>query len=1000
MTPLQAAISMCNIFSCPRPSICSTVCLWTRQLIVASLFFPFTCVAAEPVFEKDVLPLFTRYCFNCHGKSSPQLGLDLRSARLALRGSQNGPVIVPGSLEQSLLWKKVSTREMPLKLFKLALNDAEIDTIRRWILAGAPAATAQQIPPEVQAQFAAYEKTIQPILTGHCSACHGGDAPDGQLNLQSLTGLVRGSARGPVIQEGFSEKSVLIRKVASHAMPPPGEGTPLTSEQIRTITAWIDRGHFIDYVDTSTSAEDTAIETSISSADRDFWSFQPPVAAALPTLPDRYHARTPVDHFLIRALETQGLSYSPPASRRTLLRRAFFDLLGTPPSPISARRYLADDRPDHYERLLDTLLASPRYGERWGRHWLDVVGYIDTTGKDFNPTTATMSPGFWRYRDYVIQSTNADKPWDRFLTEQIAGDELVDWRNATHYTAEIRDLLTATGFLRNVLDATDEDISNLPFDRYEALFKLMERVSSSTLGLTLACARCHDHKFDPIPQVDYYRFLSLFTSAYNPTQWLPPKQRYLYDHSRQEQARIATRKKQVEKDVASLSASVEQHLSATRGQLFDAALAKLPEADRAAIKQAFQTSEKKRSPNQKTLAAKYNKQLTITRPQVDRAMPPDVRREVSALEGQIRANRATLKTLTLEKIQALWDVGPAPTIRLLQRGDVDFAGPKVSAGFLSVLSQPQAIHPVRAANAVGKTTGMRLALAQWLTNPGHPLTARVIVNRTWQHHFGHGIVRTPGNFGASGARPTHPELLDWLAVDFVRLGFSAKRLHHQLMSSAAYRQSSGQTEGGGAAVDPANRYLWKMNMRRLDAEALRDSVLSISHRADYTMGGAPVALESTPTGLQTVSRKAAVNGVARRSIYLLARRTYPLSLLGVFDYPIIDVNCTHRVPSATPLQSLTMINSAFFAEHAAHLAQRLRHEPGTDATSAAHIRAAYWITFVRPPTDQETAAALDYLNRLTELHSKNNLALATARQHALESFVHMLQCSNEFLYID
>ncbi|MCH2398575.1 MAG: DUF1549 domain-containing protein, partial [Pirellulales bacterium] len=378
-----------------------------------------TSTAAEPTFEKDVLPLFTRYCFNCHGKSSPQLGLDLRSARLALRGSQNGPVIVPGSLEKSLLWKKISTREMPLKLFKLEMNDAEIDTVRRWILAGAPAAGTQTLPPDVQAQFAAYERDIQPILAAHCTACHSGDTPDAQLNLQTLTGLVRGSSSGPVIHEGFSEKSVLIRKVASHAMPPPGEGTPLTSQQIRTITAWIDRGNFIDYVDT-TGTTDVTVETSISAADRDFWSFQPPVAAPLPPVAPQLHVRAPLDHFLIQALEAQGLTFSPPASRRTLLRRAFFDLLGTPPSPTSAQRYLADNRPDHYERLLDQLLASPRYGERWGRHWLDVVGYIDTRDKDINPTAAALSPCFWRYRYYVIRATNADKPWDRFLTEQIA----------------------------------------------------------------------------------------------------------------------------------------------------------------------------------------------------------------------------------------------------------------------------------------------------------------------------------------------------------------------------------------------------------------------------------------------------------------------------------------------------------------------------------------------------------------------------------------------------
>ncbi|MFT5528342.1 MAG: mono/diheme cytochrome c family protein, partial [Pirellulaceae bacterium] len=469
----------------------------------------------SPRFERDVLPIFTKYCFNCHGKSSPQLGLDLRTARLTMRGSQNGAVIVPGSPEESLLWKKISTREMPLAQFKLKLSDAEIETVRVWIEAGAQSEPAE-LPADVRAQFSRFEKEILPVFEEHCVSCHGEDEPEAELDLTSLESLVRGSKSGPVIVEGFSDKSVLMRKLADNLMPPPDEGNALTPAEKQLITRWIDKGRFIDFVDVqprrAAEAESDGTPT-VSDKDRQFWAFQKPVAAAPPSVQATHRVRTPIDRFVLSELEVKGLTFSSDASKLTLLRRSYFDLIGLPPTPEQAREFLEDERPDAYEHLIDQLLASPHYGERWGRYWLDAVGYVDTSGKDHDPKSPTLSEGYWRYRDYVVAATNSDTPWDRFLTEQIAGDELVDWRNAAEYTPEIRELLTATGFLRNVLDATNEDISNLPFDRYEALFKLMERVSSSTMGITLACARCHSHKFDPIPHTDYYRFMSVFTPS-------------------------------------------------------------------------------------------------------------------------------------------------------------------------------------------------------------------------------------------------------------------------------------------------------------------------------------------------------------------------------------------------------------------------------------------------------------------------------------------------------
>ncbi|MCH2201855.1 MAG: PSD1 and planctomycete cytochrome C domain-containing protein [Fuerstiella sp.] len=992
---------------------------YLRMLTVLNVAAIAPLIAAEvPVFEADILPIFTRYCFNCHGKSSPQLGLDLRTARLTMRGSQNGPVIVKGSLEKSLLWQKVSTREMPLELFELKLSDAEIETIRRWIEAGAPSGESLELPPDVQEQFTRFETEIQPILTDHCVACHGAEDPESGLDLRSLESLVRGSKSGPVIVEGFSDKSVLIRKISSRMMPPPEMEDDLTDVEILSMTRWIDQGNFADFVDVKPLSHQASDSSAVSDADRQFWAFQQPVAAAPPQVAATDRIRTPVDHFILAELERHGLTFSPDASKHTLLRRASFDLTGLPPTPEQAQLFLNDDRTDAYERLIDRLLASPHYGERWGRHWLDAVGYVDTSDKDFDPNNPALSEGYWRYRDYVVSATNQDTPWDRFLIEQIAGDELVDWRNAETYTPEIIELLTATGYLRNVLDATDEDISNLPFDRYEALFMLMDRVSTSTMGMTLACARCHSHKFDPIPQTDYYRFLSLFTAAYNPSDWLPPKQRHLYGVSKSRETEIEHQKSRSTETLSKLEQRLKTLREPYRNQILDVKLKQIPEPERADVKVAVQTPEEERTELQQKIAEKYENKIAVTDTEIDAALNDIEETTSSDLRSKIQTVRSVLSTLRMDKLQALWDVGPAPVIRLLHRGDVDFAGPEVNPGFLTVLSATGRSDAVGSAAAVGDTTGLRLAFAEWLTSSDHPLTARVIVNRLWQHHFGKGIVDTPGNFGATGSRPTHPALLDWLAVEFMRQGWSAKRFHKMMMTSTVYRQTSAQMPNmeftvqkenqsnlyssipGPHSVDPEARLLWRMNLQRLDAETLRDSVLSVSGQANFMMGGPPVMLKSTSDGLLTVSQQENRSTSSRRSIYLLARRSNPLTFLRVFDYPIIDVNCVRRSTSATPLQSLTMINSGFLMTSASRLADRVEALAGSDKRRRTKIEAAYQLTFARRPSLREAAAAEEHLQHLNQLYESTGLSAADVTKRSMENFVHMLLCSNEFLYVD
>ena len=469
-----------------------------------------------PIFEQDVQPILAAYCLTCHGKSSPEQGVDLRTARTVLRGGFNGPVVKRGSADESLLYQKLSQGKMPPKAFKSQVPEADVETIRHWIEAGARTEQDDHLPEQARLQIARFEHEIQPLLNERCVVCHGGSSPQSGLDLRTLASTLRGGKHGPVVLEGFSEKSILVRQLVNGVMPPEGASEALSDAEVELIRDWIDQGHFSDYVDLGNPLDRAFTEAEappVTESDRQHWAFQAPLASELPEVKDHSKVRTPIDAFLLEGLEQQSLTYSTEAPRQTLLRRAYFDLWGLPPTPEQAAEFLSDDRPDAYERLLDRLLESHRYGQRWGRFWLDAAGYVDTKGKDFQADRASLSPGMWRYRDYVIDSFNADKPWDRFLTEQLAGDELYDWRNAEQFTPEMLESLIATGYLRTVLDATDEDISDRPADRYDTLFALIDKVSRSAIGLTLSCARCI--------ATSSIRFPSVITTASWPCSQLP-----------------------------------------------------------------------------------------------------------------------------------------------------------------------------------------------------------------------------------------------------------------------------------------------------------------------------------------------------------------------------------------------------------------------------------------------------------------------------------------------
>ncbi len=981
------------------------MCLrWGSSLLVCYALLGPVQSSGQVKFEKDVLPIFTQYCFGCHGKTSPQLGLDLRTAVSTLRGSQNGPVIVKGSPENSQLFQKISKKEMPPPAYNQKLPDAQIEIIRTWIAGGALFdQAADTVDKDVAQQRQVFEKELLPIFQAKCVQCHGGEKPMAGLDLRSLPSLMESNKHVPVVVEGFSEKSVLVRKLTSRAMPPPGAGEPLTEEQVTSVRRWIDKGHFADTVQVEPQKErefTKAEAPPITEKDRSFWSFRKPVASAAPKVKATGRVRTAIDAFVLAHLENKGLTLSPDASNLTLVRRAYIDLIGLPPTPEEVRAFIEDTKPGAYERLIDHLLALPQYGERWGRYWLDTAGYVDTTDKDFDPVHVELANGMWRYRDYVIKSTNDDKPWNRFLTEQIAGDEMVDWRSQAKYTPETIELLAATGYMRNVLDITDPDITNLPVERYEALFKLMEKVSSSTMGLTVACARCHTHKFDPIPQRDYYRMLALFTPSYNPTDWLQPKNRHLYTVSKTDQEEIERHNKEIDKALEGLNKQLATVRRPYEERLFEEKLKGVPEVIREDLRIAFAVPAEKRDEVQKFLVTKFQKALKVETEEWHKILNEADKASVARLDAQIETWKGYRRKL--EPMQALWDVGQQPAIRLLQRGSVESPGPKVTAGFLTVISAPGKADASRPPETQGKTSGLRLAFADWLTSKDNPLTARVIVNRIWQNHFGKGIVETSDNFGKMGTPPVNPELLDWLAVDFVEHGWSAKRLHKMIMTSTVYRQESHPTNSEFAAkaksVDPDNQLLWRMNLRRLDAETLRDSVLATGGKLDRTMYGPPVMLKYHPDGLQTVADHDP--GANRRSIYLLARRTYPLTFLRLFDFPIIDTNCTRRLPSATPLQSLALMNDEFIVDNAALLAERVEKLSGEDATPEKKITTAYLLTFSRKPVAAEMAMCLEHVKKQEELFSRANVPATEAAHRALASLSQTLLSSNEFLYVD
>ncbi len=784
---------------------------------------------------------------------------------------------------------------------------------------------------------------VQAVLQQNCFKCHSHSSEKikGGLVLDSLDGLLAGGDTGPAVVPGDAEKSLLIKAVrytdADLQMPP--KDKKLSAPQIAALEQWVKDGA----VWPGQTGKPRKVRGKITDEDRKWWAFQPLAKPVPPTVADQGWARNDLDRFIFQKLEQSGLKPSGEASRRALARRAYFDLTGLPPTPSEMDSFVGDKSADAYEKLVDQLLASPRYGERWARHWLDLVRYADSDGyriDDFRPTA-------WRYRDYVIDAFNRDKPYDEFVREQLAGDEM---------RPRTPERMIATGYLRHwIYEYNNRDVVG---QWNTILNDLTDTTSDVFLGLGMQCARCHDHKFDPILQKDYYRLQAYF-APFLPREDIDVATEAERAAHRQTMAKWEEMTKEVRAEIAALEVP-------HRKKADELILPKFPEETLALIEKPVA----QRTPLEHQIAELAYRQVTYEH----------YRMKVT---GADKEKHVAL----LKKLASFDEFKPAPLPQALLVTDVGASAPPlfipkkpptpVEPGLLTILDEkPMTILPVP---GLTNSTGRRTALAQWLTEPENPLTTRVIVNRVWQYHFGHGLSRTASDFGKLGEMPSHPELLDWIARRFVTEGWSLKKLHRMILTSATYRQASesvisrsvisqassdGRTDSlntdslitSAKKLDPENRLLWHGPMRRLDAEQIRDSILAVTGELQADAGGPA-----------TDAFK------ARRSIYTKVLRNNRDPLLDVFDAPQHFTSTSQRDTTTTPVQSLLLINSPYMLQRAQAMAGRLQKSGAKN--DGELITTAYQLAFSRAPSATELGSAQKFLR---EQQARVNLEKASS----------------------
>ncbi len=728
-------------------------------------------------------------------------------------------------------------------------------------------------------------------------------------------------------------------------------------------------------------AADDPPEPTWTAEQRQHWSFVPPARPELPELKRADWARNPIDRFIGAQAEAAGVAPSAEADRATLIRRLRFDLTGLPPSPEEVDFFRADPAPDAYERLVERLLGSPQYGERWARHWLDLARFAESDGFKNDKTR----PNAWRYRDWVVRAFNDDMPYDRFVRLQLAGDEVEPGDS---------DAFVATGFNRSY---PFEDNNMVPgLNDHLILDDMTDTTCSVVLALTVACARCHDHKYDPISHRDYYKIRALFaaTRATDDRVVAPPEDQAAYTSIRAEHdARVDFVRRQVE--------LIEQPYAA---ELLKDALAKLPVDVRA----AFEASPTLRTEEQDRLVRKHAKAMTAEPGKMKAAMPEPVRAAWQGRRQEMDALAAQAPT-PLPTASGMTDAGPdAPPMRLLRKGNPANPGDVIEPGFLSVL--PSGALP--APDPSASTTGRRKALADWAASPSNPLTARVIVNRLWQGHFGRGIVATASDFGTQGSTPTHPELLDWLATELVDRGWSLKAIHRLMVTSATYRQSS-LADPRTIEADPDNLLFSRMTRKRLEGEAVRDAMLASSGEINLAVGG-PSVFPDLPAGVEAKNggwpRSKAASERNRRSLYVFARRNLKYPLFDAFDVPDTNLTCPERNVSVNAPQALMLLNSPMVLDHARALAGRVYAGLDNPADPATLVDRAFRLALVRAPGEAERRRALGFLEtqagHASGPEGGSHLPIpmpegpTPASASAVVDLCHALLNLNEFVYVD
>lgn len=924
-----------------------------------------------------------------------------------------------------------------------------------------------------------FSREVQPLIARRCLQCHGPDTAEGGLSfIDQASALAELDSGDHAIVPGDVEASVLLERVTTddEGMRMPPEGKPLTEEEVDVLRRWIAAGATWEQ----------------------HWGFQPPKPRTPPEVENKDWVRTPIDAFILSKLEAASLQPAPPANKIALLRRAYYDLTGLPPTPAEVQAFLEDASPDAFEKVIDRLLASPQYGERWARHWLDLVRYGETNSFERDGA----KPHVWRYRDYVIRSFNEDKPYDQFVREQLAGDELPE---------PTADSIIATGYYR--LGLWDDEPADRLLATYDQFDDLVATTGQAFLALTTGCARCHDHKIDPFPASDYYGFLAffrgiapyansgpqvetqIFLDGQTPEQY-QAQVKALEEKRNQLQAQVTEIEQQFQQayqqrygDQLSMSDLDEltfrfyrdswqklpdfdnlhpETVGRVPSQRFDISLAtrntafgfvfdgfiKVPQdgeytfyldsddGSRLTIgqevvieydgihglgreKQQTLTLQQGRLPirleyfqnlhglglkvawsgpgfGRRSLAAENTPRAAQQRAQQLAKLMKEHGRELLGEEGARRYHELAkqLEQAKAERVPATYalsvtEAGPKPPVtHVLLRGNPHVPGEVVEPTFPSVLTEEQPVIPPPAPGA--KSSGRRLALANWIASPDNPMTARVMVNRIWQHHFGRGIVRSTNNFGGLGTPPTHPELLDWLALEFVNRGWRMKELHRLIMLSSAYQMSS-QGDDVALQKDPTNDLFWRFDMRRLSAEEIRDSIHAVNGQLNLKMYGPSIYPDLSDEVLQTQSKpgdgwgKSSLAERSRRSIYIHIKRSLLVPLLTDFDLPDPDSSCEARFITTQPGQALGMLNGDFVHEQAAFFAERLRKEAGHD--TEAQVRHALRLALSREPEAKDVARGLELIAALQKEHQ-------VAPDKALDYYCLVVLNLNEFIYLD